>query len=178
MIGCMELIALEAAETSRVAFSTIAELASAICEGHLDNWSQRMLKQARICLEVTGREHIEQDEDYIVVSNYQSRWDIPVLYQALRIPMQMMETNEIARIPSVAMMGGKRILPVTIDGTLRILSGDALDARGTNPVSVTISAPIDPASYGPQRIHHVIGIVQHAIEQHLPAASELTVLRA
>ena len=102
MIGSMEVIALEAAETSRVAFSTIAELASAICEGHLDNWSQRMLKQARICLEVTGREHIEQDEDYIVVSNYQSRWDIPVLYQALRIPMQMMETNEIARIPSVA----------------------------------------------------------------------------
>lgn len=170
MINSMDIIALDAGESSRVAFSTIAELASAICEEHLDSWSERMLRDAGIELEVTGREHLKQDRDYIVMSNHQSHYDIPVLYQALGIPMQMMDTRQIERIPLVAMSSGKQILPVTIDITGEALAGSSVNAT-RRQANVTISAPIDPAACC-SGIDRLITVVKSAIEQHLPAAPD------
>ena len=171
MIDSMDIIALEAGESSRVAFSTIAELASAICEEHLDSWSQRMLRDAGIELEVIGREHLRKDGDYIVMSNHQSHYDIPVLYQALGIPMQMMDTRQIERIPLVAMSSGKQILPVTIDVTREALSGSSVSATRRQTANVTISAPIDPAGCV-SGIDRLITVVKSAIERHLPAAPD------
>ena len=173
MTNSLDIIALEAGETSRVAFSTIAELASAICEEHLDSWSHRMLQEAGIHLEVTGREHIRQNENYIVMSNRQSRYDIPVLYQALGIPMQMVETKEIAGLPFKARLSGKQILPVTIDGTQQVPARGQLPASPENTARVTISAPIDPAKCSSERMDGLITVVKDAIERHLPAPPEL-----
>lgn len=170
MIDSMDIIALEAGESSRVAFSTIAELASAICEEHLDSWSERMLRDAGIELEVTGREHLREDGDYIVMSNHQSHYDIPVLYQALGIPMQMMDTRQIERIPLVAVSSGKQILPVTIDVTGGALPGPSVTAIRRQTASVTISAPIDPAACG-SGIDRLITAVKSAIERHLSASA-------
>lgn len=166
MTNTLDIIALEAAETSRVFFSTLAELASAICEKHLGTWSQRMLQEAGIHLEVTGREHIPAHEDYIVVSNRQSRYDIPVLYQALGMPMQMLESKEVARIPIRAMSTGKRILPVTIKRTRRSSGNDYQNAPSGHKAKVTISAPIDPASYGSDKIEALITDVKGVIESN------------
>ena len=169
MSESMDIIALEAAEASRIVFSTIAELASAICEEHLDSWSQRMLEAAGIHMKVVGREHIKRNENYIVMSNRQSDYDIAVLYQALGIPMQMVAAKDIARIPFLAMASGKQILPVTIDGTRAIRQGNQPSESRRHTAHVTISAPIDPASCGPGQIDRLITVVTDAIGQHLPA---------
>jgi len=171
MANSMDIIALEAGESSRVVFSTIAELASAICEEHLDSWSQRMLHDAGIDLEVTGREHLRKNGDYIVMSNHQSRYDIPVLYQALGIPMQMMDTRKIEQIPLMAMSKGKQILPVSIDVTRETLRGSQVTASRRQTANVTIGAPIDPASCV-SGIDRLITVVKSAIQRHLPGTTD------
>ena len=171
MTDTLDIIALEAAETSRVFFSTIAELASAICERHLGTWSQRMLKEAGIRVEVTGRENIVPDEDYIVMSNRQSRYDIPVLYQALGIPMQMIEPKEIARLPLRAVANGKQILPVTIAATQALSAHGKAAGSSERKATVTIGEPIDPTPYGPEKIDRLINVVKDAIESNLSASS-------
>ena len=172
MTNTLDIIALEAADVSRVFFSTLAELASAICEKHLGTWSQRMLQEAGIRLEVTGREHLVEGEDYIVMSNRQSRYDIPVLYQALGMPMQMLESKEVARIPFRAIRTGKQILPVTIESTGRPSGIDDDAAAGGHKANVTISAPIDPATYGPDKTDVLMTIVKGVIESNFSAPSE------
>jgi 1-acyl-sn-glycerol-3-phosphate acyltransferase len=171
MTNTLDIIALEAANTSRVSFSTIAELASAICEGHLDTWSHRMLEEAGIRLNVIGRQHIREDGGYIVMSNRQSRYDIPVLYQALGIPMQMVESKEIPGIPLRAVASGKQILPVTIDGTQAISASGGSHASPERTATVTIGEPIDPTPYGREKIGRLITVVKDAIESNLSASS-------
>lgn len=171
MIDTLDIIALEAAETSRVFFSTIAELASAICEKHLGTWSQRMLKEAGIRVEVSGRENIAPHEDYIVMSKRQSRYDIPVLYQALGITMQMVESKEIAQLPLRAVESGRQILPVTIEGTQAISASGKADGSAQHKATVTIGEPIDPSPYGPEKINRLITVVKDAIESNLSSPS-------
>ena len=172
MTSTLDIIALEAAQTSRVFFSTLAELASVICENHLGTWSQRILQEAGIRLEVTGRENIPADEDYIVVSNRQSRYDIPLLYQALGMPMQMLESNEVARIPFRAIRTGKQILPVTIERTGPASSNDDVAAAGGHQANVTIGSPIDPAAYAPDKSDALMTVVKDVIESNLAVALE------
>jgi len=171
LTNTLDIIALEAADVSRVFFSTLAELASAICEKHLGTWSHRMLQEAGIRLRVTGREHLVEGEDYIVMSNRQSQYDIPVLYQALGMPMQMLESKEVARIPFRAIRTGKQILPVTIERT-GPCSGDEGTAAKAHKANVTISAPIDPAAYGPDKTDVLMTVVKGVIESNFSAASE------
>jgi len=172
MIGAMNLIALEADESSHVAFSTIAELASAICEGHLHAWSQRMLQDAGIELEVNGREHLSAERDYIVMSNHHSQYDIPVLYQALGVPMRMLDTRQIERIPLLAMSKGRQILPVSIEVSRAALSGSRVTPSRRHTATVTISTPIDPAAWGVEKTDRLITVVKSAIERYLPIAPD------
>ena len=167
MTSTLDIIALEAAQTSRVFFSTLAELASVICENHLGTWSQRVLQEAGIHLEVTGRENIPADEGYIVVSNRQSRYDIPVLYQALGMPMQMLESNEVTRVPFRAIRTGKQILPVTIERSGRTSGNDDVAVAEGHRASVTIGAPIDPAAYAPDKSDALMTLVKGVIESNL-----------
>ena len=167
MTDSLNIIALEAIETSRVGCPTLVELASDICQRHLDSWSLRLLREAGIRLDVTGRQHIKSGQRYVVMSNHQSHYDIAVLYRALQIPMQMIGTSEIARIPYWAMLQRMQIVPVTIDGMRGMFTSDQLRLRRENVARVTISPPIDPAAYGPERIDELVPLVRDAIEQHL-----------
>lgn len=94
-------------ETLRISLPTIVEaargtLTSEVCDERLDSWARRLLHDARISLEVTGRENLVPGEAYVVMSNHQSHYDIPTLFRALRIPMRMVAKKEIFRIPFMA----------------------------------------------------------------------------
>ena len=104
MAPSLDIMALAVVETLRISLPTIVEAArgtvsSEVCDQRLDSWSRRLLDKAGIRLDVYGREHVRQGQGYIVMSNHQSAYDIPVLYQALRIPMRMAAKKEIFRIP-------------------------------------------------------------------------------
>jgi 1-acyl-sn-glycerol-3-phosphate acyltransferase len=103
----IDVLAQAALSTLRISVPTIFQaatgtLTSAICDERLDSWSRDLVRQAGIHIEVSGRERLLPNEAYVVMSNHQSHYDIPVLYQSLRIPLRMVAKKEIFRIPFMA----------------------------------------------------------------------------
>jgi 1-acyl-sn-glycerol-3-phosphate acyltransferase len=107
MAPSLDIMAHAAVETLRISVPTIIEAAlgsvsSQACDERLDSWSRNLLQEAGLYLHVQGREHLVAGEPYVVMSNHQSHYDIPVLFRALRIPMRMVAKKEIFRIPFMA----------------------------------------------------------------------------
>src|SRR5689334_8776485 len=65
----------------------------------LDGWSAAILRSADVHLEVIGREEIPRDRAYVLMSNHQSHFDIPVLYQAWKATLRMVAKAELFRVP-------------------------------------------------------------------------------
>src|SRR5690606_31804373 len=93
-----------AIETTRISVPTIADALTgrtnyAVCDRRLDGWSRSLLQQAKVSLQISGREHIDKRRSYVVMSNHQSHYDIPVVFQALGIRVRMIAKTELFRIP-------------------------------------------------------------------------------
>jgi 1-acyl-sn-glycerol-3-phosphate acyltransferase len=106
MMSSLNLVASVWLKTLRFSVPTIVEaargtLSRQVCNERLDSWSRCLVNYAGIRLEVIGREHIRAGTGYIVMSNHQSSFDIPVLFQALQIPLRMVAKKEIFQIPFV-----------------------------------------------------------------------------
>ena len=227
------------AETARISAPTIYDglsgrLTPEMCDLRLDAWSQRLLEQARIELDVVGLELAPRAESFVVMSNHQSLYDIPVMFQALRRRVRMVAKKELFKVPgwaqamrlagfveldrsdrdkAIASLGsaelalrqgtsiwiapegtrsrdgtllpfkkggfylaratGARILPVSINGTRRVLSARGFAVQPGADVRVTVSAPIDPAAYGGDPREPVpdelLADVRAAITAHLPS---------
>jgi 1-acyl-sn-glycerol-3-phosphate acyltransferase len=104
LVPSLDVLAQAAIETLRISLPTIVEAARGtltreVCDERLDSWSRRLVRQAGIRLSVAGCEKIVPGEAYVVMSNHQSHYDIPVLFQALGVPLRMVAKTEIFRIP-------------------------------------------------------------------------------
>ena len=83
------------------------------CDERLEGFAARVMRNAEIVLSVRGREHLEgaqsslggltaQDghaRTYVVMSNHQSHYDIPVLYYVLGGRMRMVAKTELFKLP-------------------------------------------------------------------------------
>jgi 1-acyl-sn-glycerol-3-phosphate acyltransferase len=69
------------------------------CDARLDAWSRAVIGHALIRLEVRGREHLEPGETYVVMSNHQSLYDVPVLFRVFGPNIRMIAKSELFRIP-------------------------------------------------------------------------------
>jgi 1-acyl-sn-glycerol-3-phosphate acyltransferase len=69
------------------------------CDARLDRWSRNCLQNAKIGLDVTGREHLASGETFLVMSNHQSLYDIPVLFQVVGPNIRMITKRELFRVP-------------------------------------------------------------------------------
>ena len=67
--------------------------------GRIDAWSATLLRRAAIHLLAEGLEHAEGNEPFVVMSNHQSLFDIPIMFQAVPHPMRMIAKRELFRIP-------------------------------------------------------------------------------
>ncbi len=99
-----DVLALAAFETVKICIPTIIDgwlgrVSPRVCDRRLDSWSKGLLRAAKVHVETTGREHLVPGESYVVMSNHQSHFDIPVVFQALGIPMRMVAKRELFRIP-------------------------------------------------------------------------------
>jgi len=66
----------------------------------LVRWSNKMLDEAQVTLVVRGREHLRDGrEAFVLMSNHQSHFDIPVLYRAVPFRIRMVGKAELFRIP-------------------------------------------------------------------------------
>ena len=91
-------------ETAKISIPTVFESAlgrvrTDVCDRRLDSWSERILRQVNVKLAVHEHEHVGHGETFVVMSNHQSLYDIPVLFQALKRPMRMVAKRELFRIP-------------------------------------------------------------------------------
>ncbi len=98
------ILAQAAWETAVISVPTILQAAigrtdMAACNARLASWSKRLVAQAQIKMQVEGREHIADGTPYIVMSNHQSHYDIPVVFQATGIPLRMIAKKELFSIP-------------------------------------------------------------------------------
>jgi 1-acyl-sn-glycerol-3-phosphate acyltransferase len=103
--GSIPLALLVIAETLRISAPTMAEaafgrLTRAAVDRRLADWSARLLREAAVDLEVHGSEHAgNAGETFVVMSNHQSHFDIPVLYQVFPRCMRMVAKTELYKIP-------------------------------------------------------------------------------
>ncbi len=90
--------------TLRVSVPTIAEamlgrLTPEACDARLNWWSKRLLSEAEVALSVSGPPLPPGGEAFVVMSNHQSLYDIPALYQSLPLRLRMVAKTELFRVP-------------------------------------------------------------------------------
>ncbi|HET9959050.1 MAG TPA: lysophospholipid acyltransferase family protein [Polyangiaceae bacterium] len=62
-------------------------------------WSRRVLNFAGVGLDVTYEAELSPDEAFVVMSNHQSLYDIPVIYSALQRRIRMVAKKELFSVP-------------------------------------------------------------------------------
>jgi len=99
-----DVLTLAAYETVKICVPTILDgwlgrVSARKCDQRLDSWSRNLVRLARITIDARGRENLVAGESFVVMSNHQSHFDIPVVFQALGIPIRMVAKQELFRIP-------------------------------------------------------------------------------
>jgi 1-acyl-sn-glycerol-3-phosphate acyltransferase len=103
--GSFALALLGMAQTLRISAPTVVEAAMGkvtrdVCDARLDWWSAELMEEAGIDLHVHGREHASKgSERFVVMSNHQSLYDIPVLFRAVPRSIRMVAKSELFKIP-------------------------------------------------------------------------------
>ncbi|MEZ4372132.1 MAG: lysophospholipid acyltransferase family protein [Polyangiaceae bacterium] len=82
-----------------IADSLLGRAERSVCDARLDRWSRALVDAARINIEVRGKQHMLGEETFVVISNHQSHYDIPVLFQSYDKPIRMVAKRELFRIP-------------------------------------------------------------------------------
>jgi 1-acyl-sn-glycerol-3-phosphate acyltransferase len=115
----------------------LGRLTPEVCDARLDWWSKRLLEQAKVSLETHGSEHARGATAFVVMSNHQSLYDIPALFQTLPLRLRMVAKAELFRIPIWAQ--AMRVAGfVELDRSARERAIESLDraktalARGTS----------------------------------------------
>jgi 1-acyl-sn-glycerol-3-phosphate acyltransferase len=90
--------------TLRISVPTIYQalrgtLTPEICDARLAWWSKQLVAKAGISLQITGAEHTQAAGAFVVMSNHQSHYDIPVLYQSVPLRLRMVAKSELFKIP-------------------------------------------------------------------------------
>lgn len=200
-------------ETLAISAPTVVDavrgrVSKAVCDERLERWSRECLRHAHIELDVSGRERMAVGETYLVMSDHQSLYDIPVLFQVVGPNVRMITKKELFRVPIfggaleaagfiaidrtnrnaairslqrasdllasgthvwiapegtrsptgallpfkkgafyLALEAGLAILPVTLQGTRRVLPAHAFRSRPGARVRVTIHERVDPRPY-------------------------------
>jgi len=70
------------------------------CDARLASWASEIAKNAAYELEVVGREHLgDRGEAFLVMSNHQSLYDVPVLFDVLGANLRMITKSELFTVP-------------------------------------------------------------------------------
>jgi 1-acyl-sn-glycerol-3-phosphate acyltransferase len=79
--------------------ANLGRLKQETCTRRLDSWSRKLEAGAEIDLEVRGRDQVDWSRRYLVMSNHQSYFDIPIALRAVPGPLRFVAKKELFRIP-------------------------------------------------------------------------------
>jgi 1-acyl-sn-glycerol-3-phosphate acyltransferase len=90
--------------TLRISLPTVWQglrgtLSPEICDQRLERWSASIVARASIQLTVEGLEQAAAGESFVLMSNHQSLYDVPVIYQVLHRRIRMVAKQELFRVP-------------------------------------------------------------------------------
>ncbi len=91
-------------ETLRISVPTVLDaslgrLTRLACDERLSQWSRRIVNHSAVALNIQGRENFDTSKAYIVMSNHQSLYDIPLLFHVLGSNLRMLTKKELFAIP-------------------------------------------------------------------------------
>jgi 1-acyl-sn-glycerol-3-phosphate acyltransferase len=69
------------------------------CDDRLASWCAKVVEHTGMSLDVRGRDNLTPGQTYLVMSNHQSHYDIPVLFYVLGANMRMVAKIELFRLP-------------------------------------------------------------------------------
>lgn len=91
-------------QTLRISVPTIWQglrgtLTPDLTDARLQAWSGAIIARARVDLRVEGLERAPFAESFVMMSNHQSLYDVPVIYQALGRRIRMVAKQELFQVP-------------------------------------------------------------------------------
>jgi 1-acyl-sn-glycerol-3-phosphate acyltransferase len=112
------------AETLGISLPTVVDAARGkltreVCDERLSRWSERVARHLDMHIEVSGREHFDPHASYLVMSNHQSHYDVPVLF------------NVLARERSLRMIAKVELFDVPVFGRAMTEAGFISIDRGS-----------------------------------------------
>jgi 1-acyl-sn-glycerol-3-phosphate acyltransferase len=119
-------------ETLAISWPTVIDalhgrLTKEICDDRLEGWAKEVVENARITVTIAGRQNLRPGETYLVMSNHQSLYDIPVLFFVIGPNIRMVTKKELFRVP---VFGGAMAAAgfISIDRSNRDAAIQSLDA--------------------------------------------------
>lgn len=91
-------------ETLAISWPTVVDAAfdrvtKEACDERLDSWCKKIVEHAKVEIEVRGREHMASGKTYLVMSNHQSLYDIPILFYVIGKNIRMITKKELFKVP-------------------------------------------------------------------------------
>ncbi|MEO7112175.1 MAG: lysophospholipid acyltransferase family protein [Polyangiaceae bacterium] len=91
-------------ETLAISWPTVVDAAlhrvtKEECDDRLESWGKKIVTHAELELDVRGREHMAPGKTYLVMSNHQSLYDVPVLFHVIGKNIRMITKKELFRVP-------------------------------------------------------------------------------
>jgi 1-acyl-sn-glycerol-3-phosphate acyltransferase len=104
MSGRIKTLATATARTLAISFPTVLDqlrgrTSMDACDARLKRWSRALLDDVGIRIEVSGLGNLEPRAPMIVMSNHQSLYDIPVIFQVIEQRLRMVSKIELASVP-------------------------------------------------------------------------------
>ncbi len=83
--------------------ATRGRLTKQMCDDRLESWSGKIVEHLEMTLDVSGRENLARDATFLVMSNHQSHYDVPVLFHTVGPPhgasLRMIAKVELFQFP-------------------------------------------------------------------------------
>lgn len=70
-----------------------------VIDARIDAWSRALLDELDVRARIHGAENLRAWTPAVVMSNHQSHYDVPVLFQVIPAPLRMIAKAELSRIP-------------------------------------------------------------------------------
>jgi 1-acyl-sn-glycerol-3-phosphate acyltransferase len=100
----LDFLAHAALETAKISVPTVlrsyvGKVSDARSTERLRSWAEHILERADVRVKAEGLEHVDSRQSYVVMSNHQSLYDIPILFHTLPLEFRMVAKTELFWVP-------------------------------------------------------------------------------